>query len=246
MERNYKKWYSKNLQKEMEVLAFGHFGMPFIAFPTSKGKFYEWEDFGMIGSLQDHIMAGKMRIFCVDSIDAQTWYSPLNDNDFKYKKQTEYENYIIKELIPYIEQHTQTPNVNIYLTGASFGAFHAISLYLRYPEIITAALGMSGLYDVSHFYSNEAEKLLNEFNPINFIRNMTKEQLMILQKKIGIYLYCGQGAYEEVSIESTKLLSEEMLKHNIPVLLDVWGEDVDHHWYWWQKQLNHFIKKLLP
>ena len=35
----------------MELLVFGHAGMPVLIFPTSQGKYFEYEDRGMTGVL---------------------------------------------------------------------------------------------------------------------------------------------------------------------------------------------------
>ena len=52
MNREYHKWKSSRLGREMELLVFGHAGMPVVVFPTSGGRFYEFEDRGMIGALE--------------------------------------------------------------------------------------------------------------------------------------------------------------------------------------------------
>ena len=41
MHRDYHRWYSKSLSRDMELLAFGHAGPPYIVFPTSIGAFFE-------------------------------------------------------------------------------------------------------------------------------------------------------------------------------------------------------------
>ncbi len=46
MERAYYKQLSRRLGREMELLIFGHAGLPLVAFPTSGGRFYEFEDQG--------------------------------------------------------------------------------------------------------------------------------------------------------------------------------------------------------
>ncbi len=41
----------QELHRDMEMLVFGHAGMPLVVFPTSMGRFFEYEDRGMIGVL---------------------------------------------------------------------------------------------------------------------------------------------------------------------------------------------------
>ena len=51
MFREHRRWFSPALGRDMELLVFGHGGARVIVFPTSMGRFYEWEDRGMIGAL---------------------------------------------------------------------------------------------------------------------------------------------------------------------------------------------------
>ena len=51
MRRDYIKWYSPSLHRDMELLAFGHGGFPIVVFPTSGGRFWEYEDRGMVKAL---------------------------------------------------------------------------------------------------------------------------------------------------------------------------------------------------
>ena len=52
MHREYQRWYSPSLGREMELLIFGHAGARVLVFPSSMGRFFEWEDQGMIGVLR--------------------------------------------------------------------------------------------------------------------------------------------------------------------------------------------------
>src|SRR6202012_1392566 len=60
MKREYHKWYSERLGREMELLVFGHDGLPAVVFPTSQGRFFEFEDQGMVGALRDKLEGGQM------------------------------------------------------------------------------------------------------------------------------------------------------------------------------------------
>src|SRR5258706_486135 len=59
MEREYVRRWSAALDREMELLRYGHGGQPGVAFPTSKGRFFQWEDFGLIGALASRLAAGS-------------------------------------------------------------------------------------------------------------------------------------------------------------------------------------------
>ena len=58
MNREFHRWYSHSLGREMELLIFGHAGARLLVFPTSLGRFFEWEDRGMIAALGDQLENG--------------------------------------------------------------------------------------------------------------------------------------------------------------------------------------------
>lgn len=75
MNREYHKWHSPRLSREMELLIFGHAGLPVMVFPTSAGRFFDFEDRDMIAALTGKIDAGQPQFDCVDSVDKESWYN---------------------------------------------------------------------------------------------------------------------------------------------------------------------------
>src|SRR5260370_4302719 len=75
MNREYHKPYSQELHRDVEALVFGHAGTPLLVFPTSMGRFFEYEDRGVIGVLATKIERGELQVFCPDSVDTESWYN---------------------------------------------------------------------------------------------------------------------------------------------------------------------------
>ena len=50
MNREYHKWWSPNLSRDMELLVFGHSGAKVLVFPTRGGRFYEYREYAHDGS----------------------------------------------------------------------------------------------------------------------------------------------------------------------------------------------------
>ena len=71
-ERRYRRLHSPSLGREMEMLVFGHGGARLMAFPTSMGRFFDWEDRGLVSALGDHLDRGWLQLFCVDSVDNES------------------------------------------------------------------------------------------------------------------------------------------------------------------------------
>ena len=71
MNRKYHSWYSPSLERDMELLVFGHTGARVLVYPTSMGRFFQWGDTGMIAALGDQLENGGLQLFCVDSVDGE-------------------------------------------------------------------------------------------------------------------------------------------------------------------------------
>ena len=102
MKREYHKWFSHQLHREMEMLVFGHDGLPAVVFPTSQGRFFEFEERGMVGAIADKIEGGRVQLFCVDSVDGESWYNRGVGADWQIARQVQYENYVLREVVPFV------------------------------------------------------------------------------------------------------------------------------------------------
>ena len=89
-------WFSPNLDREMALKVYGHWGAPFIVFPSSRGRYFDYEGMGMIDAIADFINSGRIKLFCVDSVDAESWYNfsiPPEDRNARHE---DYDRYIIR------------------------------------------------------------------------------------------------------------------------------------------------------
>ncbi len=145
MHREYHQWFSPSLGRPMELLRFGHAGARVLVFPTSMGRFFEWEDRGVIGALADQIDAGWIQVICVDSVNAESWYGKWRPLWERAARHEQYERYLLTEVLPLSRQNSDP---YLIVTGASFGAYHAINFAFRHPELVGRAIGLSGLYDI--------------------------------------------------------------------------------------------------
>jgi esterase/lipase superfamily enzyme len=59
----------------MELLVFGHAGASVLFFPTRTARFYDYENWKIVHVLQDKIEKGLLQLFCVDSVDAESFYA---------------------------------------------------------------------------------------------------------------------------------------------------------------------------
>ena len=73
MNREYHCWHSPHLNRDMELLVFGHAGAKVLVFPTRDGRFYEYEDLRIVQALSDKVKAGHLQLYCVEGMAGETF-----------------------------------------------------------------------------------------------------------------------------------------------------------------------------
>lgn len=234
MQRNHHRWYSPALGREMELLVFGHSGAPVIVFPTSHGRFFEFEDRGMVAALGHQIEQGWFQLFCVDSVFSESWYSYALDTDARMWREEQYEHYLLTEVIPLI----RILNSNPYLitTGCSFGATEAVIFALRYPGVVNRALGLSGLYDLRRFFYRYSQGLYFH-NPVDFVPNINDHWTLERLRSTDIILVTGR---DDPAAWSNELLSRQLWSKGVGNALRLW-DGWCHDWPYWAQMLNRYI-----
>jgi esterase/lipase superfamily enzyme len=57
------------------VIRYGHWGRPVLVFPSEQGKAWDFENNGMVAAVTGLLEEGRLKLYCVDSYDAQSWSS---------------------------------------------------------------------------------------------------------------------------------------------------------------------------
>ena len=246
MDRRYMKLYSPAVGRDMEMLVFGHYGEPIIAFPSGGGRFFDFEDNGMIHAIAHLIEAGKIKVYCPDGIDRESWLAHGVDPHWRGYRHNAYQDYIVKDLVPTIEADCQSPGIKIALTGCSFGAYHSANFALKFPFLFHHAICMSGRYDMEEITGNSGSPEVYYNNPFAYVANLHGERLEHIRQHTHLALICGQGAFEDKCLQETNHLADLLAEKRISHERDIWGHDVEHHWYWWRKQLAHHLNLAFP
>src|SRR4051794_24980351 len=139
--REYHRWYSSRLGRDMELLVFGHAGARVLVFPAKEGRFYDYENWGLTHVLRHSISQGLIQLFCVDSVDSESLYNRWASPADRISRHRQYEEYILNEVLPL----TRAMNGNPFLIahGCSFGAYHAMNLALRHPTLFGKVVALS-------------------------------------------------------------------------------------------------------
>ena len=73
MNTEYHSWWSTHLEREMELKVYGTGGKPLVVFPCAGGRFFEFEDFGMVETVRPFLEEGRLQVYTVDSVDRDAW-----------------------------------------------------------------------------------------------------------------------------------------------------------------------------
>ncbi len=251
MEIKYYSEYSHILQRDMEFKVFGHAGIPCIAFPAQSGNFYDFENFGMVQSIQDLIEEGAIQLFCVQSLDGLNLTSYIQDESIKMEQYNHWQTYICDELYPrLIALHNASSNTHyqgkMMVCGVSMGAFHALNLALKYPDKFDRALCLSGIYTMEHFIKHYQCESTYLNSPVDYMHNLALQHPLTQAIRENTIILCsGQGDYEQDGLHDLWLLRQEFERLQIPAFVDLWGQDVNHDWDWWTKQFPYYIHNFL-
>ena len=238
MRREYHRWYSPSLNHDMELLTFGHSGLPVVVFPVSNGRFYEWENRDLLPAVAPSIEEGRIRLYCVDSVDRESWYNYGAHPRHRVERHLAYEAYILREVIPLT--HTHAPDrwdKRVGVTGASLGAFHAALLAFRHPSAVSVLLALSGKYENSRFLRGYSDDLTYLTNPLAFLPNLHDHGTLEAMRNMSINIVSGET---DPHIHEARELSATLWGKAVPNNLDVWGGWA-HDWPYWQDMLRKYL-----
>lgn len=236
MRRDYIKWYSQSLHRDMELLAFGDRGFPLAVFPTSGGRFYEYEDRGMIRALAWKIDRGELQVYCVDSVDQETWYNRGSHPADRLHRQNAFDAYLVHEFTPFVVGRTTWPQMGA--TGCSFGGYHAINFALRHPDIVPYAVSMSGAFDVpKRFLNGYYDQNAYFHSPLDYLPGLNDG--WFLDRFRRNYYVLAVGNHDPLFDQNVKL-AHEFGSKQMPHILDVW-DGFGHDWPWWQQMAAKFF-----
>src|SRR6185437_817539 len=99
MIERYIKWWTPYLSREFEMLVFGDGrGLPLILFPTSFGRHSQNKDFGLIDAVAGYVDAGRVTVYCPDSIDLDSFSNKAIHPAARMRTHNASENVIVRDL----------------------------------------------------------------------------------------------------------------------------------------------------
>ncbi len=237
-------WYSKRLERDVDVVRWGTHGTPILLFPTAAGDAEECERFLMLSVLGPLMEEGRIKVYSVDSVAGEAMFSKDNTLEHATWVQNQFHDFVRHEVVPAIQADCQSDEIEVVTAGASIGAFHASAVLCRYPDVFSQAVCMSGTYDLTKFTEGKMTANFYESSPIHFLEQMPEGPHLDKLRERHILLTHGDGRWEEPA--QSWRMAEILGAKGIPNRVDAWGEDYDHDWPTWREMLPQYLRELVP
>lgn len=236
MNRQYQKWYAHSLGRDMELLVFGHAGPPMLVFPSSMGAFFEYEDRGMVDAVRGKLEHGQLQLFCLSSVDGESWYNRRAHPRHRVLRHLHYESYLLGDVVPFVHHVNRYGTIGV--TGCSFGAYHAMVLALRHPYVFTNCLTMGGAFDITQFLDGYWDEDCYFLNPPHFLPTLTNSYYLDQFRRNKWVMATGE---HDICRAANESFSHLFHSKGIPHSLHVWGFGSKHDWPDWQPMAAAYL-----
>ena len=242
MNREYHRWRSPRLGRDMELLVFGHAGAKVLVFPTRDGRFYEYENLGLVGALAPKLEAGQLQLYCVDSLDYETFYCDWCHPAGRIRRHAQFEEYILNEVMPLMA--AKNPHPCTISHGCSLGAYHAANIAFRHPHLFQKLAAFSGRYDLTlavesfrDLFDGHYEEAVYYHTPTHFLPNLDCHWRLDHLRRMDIVLVIGD---QDPFLANNRHLSEQLAGKGVPHRLHVW-EGRAHRGRYWRRMAPLYV-----
>jgi esterase/lipase superfamily enzyme len=238
MKEEHKSWHSSVLNRNFEMLIFGHAGFPVIVFPTSQGRFYQNKDFSLIGSVAHLVDAGHVKIYTPDGIDNESWYNYSIHPADRVRRHILYERVILEEVVPFARYETGSDRIAA--AGCSFGGYHAANLAFRHPDLVRYLISMSGAFDIKQFIMGYYDDNCYFNNPPDYLPGVDESEYLNNLRRLGIVLGVGDNDF---CFADNHRLSDILNGKQISHWLDI--RHGAHDWPLWREMFPAYLWRML-
>lgn len=196
----------------------------------------------VIRALEPLLSAGRIKVYSCDSVAGAALAAKEGSVEHRCWLLNQFHDYVAAEAVPAIRQDCGGGDVRVVAAGASIGAFNAVAVTCRYPQLFRAALGMSGTYDLERLMGFQGNGDYYFSSPLAFLPSLEGPQLDQLRQSF-ILMAFGQGRWEAPG-ESWRM-AEVLGAKGVPNRVDAWGPEYDHDWPTWREMLPQYLDQLV-
>jgi putative tributyrin esterase len=192
--------------------------------------------------------AAEYRLIVIMPEGNDSWYT-----DSASVATDKYESYILKELIPDVDQHFRTIEARYgrSIAGLSMGGYGAIKFGLKSPETFVFAASMSGAFGVTRFTEKDVgDRFLESIKLFGAVGSETRtanDLFTIIEKLTPArisslpYFYFDCGTEDSPLIfpynrQLASLMFDKKIPHEFRELPG------DHSWGYWDQQVQEILK----
>lgn len=225
MNREYHRWYSHRLGRDMELLIFGHAGAKVLVFPTRDGRFFEYENLRLVESVRHKLEAGHLQLYCLDSLDHESFYCWWRHPSDRIRRHMQFEDYVLNEVLPLMAAKNSHPCTIAH--GCSLGAYHAVNIAFRHPHLFRKVCALSGRYDltldIEHFrnlFDGYYDDNIYYHTPSHFLPNLSDHWRLDQLRTMDIVLVIGD---QDPFLDNNRHFSHMLWEKGIWHSLTTWG-----------------------
>ncbi len=242
MKREYHKWWSPRLCRDMEILVFGHGGAKVLVFPTRGARFFEYEHLRMTKVLSEKLERGWLQLYCLDSIDSESLYCWWAHPSGRIQRHIQYEEYIIHEVFPFMQ--SMNPHECVISHGCSLGGFHAANIAFKHPELFRKLVAFSGRFDLTitvddfkDLFDGYYDENIYFNTPTHYLQNLQCDHGLDHIRNMDIAFIVGENdPFRGNNEHLSRILSDKGIVHRF----HVWQERA-HSGYFWRKMAALYI-----
>lgn len=208
--------------------------MRVVVFPTPQGRFYDYEDWRLVDSVRGAIEAGRMQLFCVDSVDSESLYGRHRPPCQRIARHRQYVDYIIHEVTPFTASKNPCPAPAVH--GCSIGAYHAVNVAFRRPDLFSEVVAFSGRYDLTRnvatfgdLFEGYYDQEIYLHTPTHFLPGLREGVALEHMRRLDVTITIGEhDPFLDSSCELSRILHEK----GVPYRLLVWDGEAHRAHYW--------------
>jgi esterase/lipase superfamily enzyme len=235
------RWHSDRLEQEFTVARWGRYGAPVLVFPTAGGDAEEIERHKLVEACGELLEAGRIKIYSCDSVAGRAMAASTGSPEYRMWLLNQFHQAVRHEVVPAIHADTGGSDQRIVAAGASIGAFNAVALLCRFPDVFDAAIGMSGTYRIQRFLDGAWSDDLFYSSPLDFLPGLGGDHLELLRQR-RVILPSGEGEHEDIG--ESWAMAEVLGSKGVPNRVDSWGPETIHDWPTWWRMLPQYLDEL--
>ncbi|MBD2722750.1 alpha/beta fold hydrolase [Hymenobacter armeniacus] len=234
MQEQHRRFYSHHLGQDIDMLVFGTWGYPVVIFPTSGGHTNEARDFKLIEEARPLVEAGRVKLFCIDSIDAHSWYAKHLEPRIRVQNHVFYDQFLSEELVPMLQRECHVDKIGV--AGCSFGGFHALNFAFRHPHQVAHLFTMGAAFDIRQFVDGYHDDNVYYNNPPEYIPGAQSEHFQWMNIILGTaeHDFC-----KESNFQMARLLSDKGIHYTLDV--KPFG---NHDWPVWREMFPQYLNTI--